>query len=124
MLLNIINNIEVAYRQNNTPTLVARMGVWDFIWVLLIFAPGGDVDVVNWFVDKRADICSGEACVSQQWNVVVDCRAANAITICQLALAVVLWYIDYQVDAVVSDEVEDIFTIFIGPTNSDSFHAV
>ena len=72
--LNIINNIEVAYRQNNTPTLVARMGVFIMLCIIqLIFAPGGDVDVVNWFVDKRADICCCEASVGQQWNVVVDC---------------------------------------------------
>ena len=111
-----------SVKQHPHPWL--RMGVWDIIWVLLIFAPGGDVDVFDWFVDEGTDICGGKASVGQQWNVVVDCRATNAIAVGQLTFAMVLRNVDYHINVVVGNEVEDIFTLFIGPTNRRNFHAV
>ena len=70
------------------------------ILCLLIFAPSGDIHFFNRFVYKRIDECRCKTSVCQQRNVVVDSRAANAITVGQLTLGVVLGDIDYQADRV------------------------
>ena len=63
---------------------------------LFVVLPGGDADGIDRLAEECLYVGSGKTGVGQQGDVVVDCPAAYAVAVGELALGVVLGYVDYQ----------------------------
>ena len=92
---------------------------------LFIFLPALDLNILLTHRAEGIDKGAGEPGVRDERDVMVDCRAANLITIGQLTLAVVFRNIDHQLEHVLAKHIHDVqFALFVRPADSRCLNAV
>ena len=65
---------------------------------LFVFIPAFDLNIINAYCAERIDKRSRKTSVCKQWNIIVNSRAANLISVIKLTRSKVFRDIDYHIN--------------------------
>ena len=85
---------------------------------LFVVLPALYLELALAYLAECFDEGRGEASVGDERYVVVDGSSADAVAIGELALAVILWYVDDEVELMVGYHLHDVLLVavfFVGP---------